>query len=361
MHQDKKNVLNHGIMRRNSSRRKARRRARIADIAAKAEVGTATVDRVLNERGGVSEGAKQKVREAMAALEGQGRPASARDVGGRTKIRLVLPANAGQSTELLAREFLRIGTASNLEVGSVFVEKMNPAALAEKLSLRSGRERESIAFQALDHPLVRDAAERVLKQEVPMVCMMSGIDGLKPQQYVGTDNRAAGRTAGFLMGRMSRGVGKIAVVWGGALYRSHEDREIGFRAAIREGFPSFEIIDLNAGRDNDGGNYAQIASLLRKENDLVGIYSVGGGNEGIVSALVKFGVDDKVVLIGHNLTPLTRKYLIDGVMDAVIHQDMRTAARMAVASLVAQHRGNTINLRRLPIEIVTKENADGRI
>ena len=361
MHQFEKNIHNHDCMRKNSSRRKARRRARIADIAAKAEVGTATVDRVLNGRGGVSERTRRKVKEAMAALDGRRRVVSSRDAGGHPKIRLVLPANAGQSTELLAREFLRIGTVSNLQVGSVFVEKMNPAALAEKLSSRSGRECEGVAFQALDHPLVRDAAERVIEQEVPLVCMMSGIDGLKPQQYVGTDNRAAGRTAGFLMGRMSRRVGKIAVVWGGALYRSHEDREIGFRAAIREGFPSFDIIDLHAGRDDDGGNYAQVASLLRKEKDLVGIYSVGGGNEGIVSAMVRFGVDGEIVLIGHNLTSLTRKYLIDGVMDAVIHQDMRTAARMAVASLVAQHQGNSINLRRLPIEIVTKENADGRI
>lgn len=348
-------------MGKNGSQRKARRRARIADIAAEAGVGTATVDRVLNGRGGVSRRTEQKVNEAKAMLDGQRRVSPNRVVGGRPRIRLVLPANAGQSTELLAREFLRIGTASNLQVGSVFVEKMNPAALAEKLSPRSGRECEGIAFQALDHPLVRDAAERVIEQEMPVVCMMSGIDGLKPQQYVGTDNRAAGRTAGFLMGRMSRRVGKIAVVWGGALYRSHEDREIGFRAAIREGFPSFEIIGLHSGRDDDGGNYAQVASLLRKEKDLVGIYSVGGGNEGVVSAMSRFGLDGEIVLIGHNLTSLTRKYLIDGAMDAVIHQDMRTAARMAVASLVAQHQGNSINLRRLPIEIVTKENADGRV
>ena len=361
MHQPRKIIDSHDFMRNLSSRRKVRRRAKIADIAAKAEVGTATVDRVLNERGGVSERTKQKVKEAMAALDGQRRAISNRDADGQPKIRLVLPANAGQSTELLAREFQRIGTVSNLRIGSVFVEKMNPAALAEKLSPRFGRECEGIAFQALDHPLVRDASERAIKQEVPLVCMMSGIDGLKPQQYVGTDNRAAGRTAGFLMGRMSRRVGKIAVVWGGALYRSHEDREIGFRAAIREGFPSFNIIDLHSGHDDDAGNYAQVASLLRKERDIVGIYSVGGGNEGIVSAMVKFGMDGEIVLIGHNLTPLTRKYLIDGVMDAVIHQDMRTAARMAVASLVAQHHGNSINLRRLPIEIVTKENAEGRV
>lgn len=361
MHQTEKIIDKHLVMRKPNLQRKARRRARIADIAAKAEVGTATVDRVLNKRGGVSERTKQKVREAMAALEGQRGFISKRDAGGCLKIRLVLPANAGQSTELLAQEFIRIGTASNLQVGITFVEKMNSAALAENLSLRSGEEFDGIAFQALDHPLVRDAAERVSSQGVPMVCMISGIDGLKPQQYVGTDNRAAGRTAGFLMGRMSRRVGKIAVVWGGALYRCHEDREIGFRAAIREGFPSFDIINLHSGRDDDDRNYEQVASLLSEEKDLVGIYSVGGGNEGIVSAMVKFGVGDEIILIGHNLTPLTRKYLIDGVMDAVIHQDMRTAARMAVASLVAQQQGNSINLRRLPIEIVTKENADGRI
>ena len=71
MHQTEKIIDKHVFMRKPNLQRKARRRARIADIAAKAEVGTATVDRVLNKRGGVSERTKQKVREAMAALEGQ--------------------------------------------------------------------------------------------------------------------------------------------------------------------------------------------------------------------------------------------------------------------------------------------------
>ena len=35
------------------------------------------------------------------------------------------------------------------------------------------------------------------------------------------------------MGRFVRGTGKLAVVWGGQLFRSHEERESGFRSVLR--------------------------------------------------------------------------------------------------------------------------------
>lgn len=338
-----------------------KRRPRISDIAAEAGVGTATVDRVLHGRGGVSRKTERRVKDAIATLSSR-RRRSARGPEARPKrIRLVLPANAGISTEFLAKEIRRIGAAKNAEVGAQFVEKMNPSALAEMLEPRRLSGYDGIAFQALDHPVVRDAAGRFNDSGVPQVCVMSGFDGLLPHQFVGTDNRAAGRTAGFLMGRMAVRAGKIAVIWGGALYRSHEDREIGFRNAIREDFPDFEILALTSGGDDDAGNFEQVSSALADNPDIVGVYSVGGGNEGVLRALAKRRVEREIVYVGHNLTTLTRRYLIDGVMDAVIHQDMRMAARMAMASLDAQLAGNAISLPRLPVEIVTKENSVGRI
>ena len=335
--------------------------ARIADIAARAKVGTATVDRVLHGRGGVSSSTIRRVNEALDTLKSKRDSKVKLYPRDRLQFHVILPANAGPSTSHLGRECLRFGHASHADVRLEFAEKMNPAALAEKLDQVLAKGRHGIAFQALDHPRVRDVVARISSRGVSMVCLMSGIDGLGPEQYMGMDNRAAGRTAGFLMGRMAEVPGKIAVVGAGDLYRCHEERETGFRGMIRSEFPQSKLMDLRSGRDDAAGNYRLIKSLLKSESGIVGIYNVGGGNLGIARALENVQLSGEMTFIGHNLTARTRKYLIDGVMDAVVHQDMTLAARMAIASLVSQSSSESINLNRLPIEIITKENLGNHV
>lgn len=337
-----------------------RRPARVADIALAAGVGTATVDRVLNGRGNVTEATAERVRKAMdalAAANASGAVATAQPAAHR--FGAVLPSQAGASTELLAAALRDAGTLAGVSLDCSFVEKMNPAALARRLDEIRRQGRSGVAFQALDHPLVHDAVARLAEERVPVVTLMSDLGG--SGAFVGMDNRAAGRTAGYLMGRFSRGGGQVAILWGGELYRSHEEREIGFRSLLRADFPGLETLDLVSGGDDAEGNYRQIRRVLDSHPDLVGIYSVGGGNSGVVRALKERGRESDVTLIGHNLTAATQAFLIEGAMDAVIHQDMSLAARSAVQALIALREERPKAVARLPIEIVTKENMLGRL
>ena len=341
---------------------KRRRPARILDIAQEAGVGTATVDRVLNGREGVSEVTAARVRHAMELLSA--RNSSGRRAAGpgfRFDFDVILPADAGRSTEYLGEAMRTIGHENRVAVTCSFVEKMNPTALAAKLTEGLKRGKSGIVFQALDHPLVRDAVAQLAAKGIPTLALMSDLHGSEVCAYVGTDNRAAGRTAGLLMGRFARTAGKVAVLWGGQLYRSHEEREIGFRSVLRSEYPQFEVLDLVAGHDDVQGNYDQIRSVLDRLSDLVGIYSVGGGNRGVVRALTERKRAEDVILIGHNLTATTQRYLLDGSMDAVIHQDMRAAARMAVSALIDHCDRRPVSVEQLPIEIIVKENMLGRL
>ena len=338
-----------------------RKTARIADIAQTAGVGTATVDRVLHGRGGVSAATTERVKAAERALTAQvknGRAGS--QVAAGRRIDVVLPADAGPSTETLGAALKDAGARNNLTISCAFVEKMNPAALATRLRASERPDCAGVAFQALDHPLVRDAVARLEARGVPAVALMSDLDGSRIINFVGMDNRAAGRTAGLLLGRLVRGPGRVAVLWGGQLYRSHEEREIGFRSLIRAEFPELEILDLVSGGDHAAKNYHRICSVLDNFPDLIGIYNVGGGNRGVVKALKENDRADAVTLIGHNLTPTTRDYLIDGSMDAIIHQDMDLAANMAIQTLLDHAAGRPAHAPRLPIEIILRENMQRR-
>jgi LacI family transcriptional regulator len=171
---------------------------------------------------------------------------------------------------------------------------------------------------------------------------------------VGIDNRAAGRTSGMLMGRFCRGPGKLAVVWGGQLYRSHEERETGFRAVLRHEHPELEIFEVVDGNDDAEINFARFSEVIERHPDLLGVYCVGGGQKGVAAALEAAGVAQSIVMIGHNFNDETKPFLLSGTIDAVIHQDMTRIANAAIDCLLAQKPlppGAGI-----PVEIVTREN-----
>ena len=65
-----------------------------------------------------------------------------------------------------------------------------------------------------------------------------------------------------------------------------------------------------------------------------------------------------LVYIGHELTPHTRRFLIDGVMDAAINQNPRAEAAETLRLLLGHHTrpGPDEPAAPVRIEIFTREN-----
>lgn len=332
------------------------RKARMAEVANLAGVGIATVDRVLNGRPNVREETRQRVLQAKAAIETGSAPA---ERARPWRLKVFLPGEAGPSTEYLAACFQEEGKRGNAIIECVFTKKMEPAVLARKLRACSGQGIDAVAFQALEDPRVRHAVEDLKALNIPCLSLLSPLESPDIIGYAGVDNRAAGRTAGLLMGRMLPHTGKVAVLTGGQLYRAHEDREMGFRAALRGDHRHLEVIGAVSGMDDIEGNRREVHAMLEAHPEVSGIYNVGGGNEGVVRALREAGATGEIMVIGHNLTPKTQGYLLEGSMDIVLHQNMRRAAQEAVAALVAHLEHRVRRPSMLGVEIITRENTQG--
>jgi len=311
-------------------------RARVADIAKAAKVSTATVDRVLNHRPGVRDATAQKVLKAAGEL----------DYLPNTELYAALAAQPMRLTFLLpdgSNRFIRmlgdtVGYSQdhlspfNVKCRTELFESFNPQQLAASL-LRLGQRCDGIAFMALEHPAVREAVSALADKGVPTITLISDLSGSKRAGYVGLDNRAAGRTAGYLVGRfIGQGArtSKVALIAGSLSYRAHEEREAGFLHVIDEMFPALQVVGLREGQDDAQKNYEQTRTLLEQHPDLAGIYNIGGASDGVARALKECGREHKVVFIGHGLTPDTRAMLIDGSMDAVITQSPQTAMMSCV-------------------------------
>jgi LacI family transcriptional regulator len=303
-------------------------RARVVDIARAAGVSTATVDRVLNKRPGVRDATVQRVLKAAGELDYLPEQALYAALAPQPlRLSVLLPAGTNRFIRMLGD---MVGYSQehwapfNVRCRVEFIESFDPHELAAALR-RHGKRSDGIAVMALEHPAVREAVTELAAQGVSVITLISDLSNSPRVAYIGLDNRAAGRTAGYLIGRfIGARSAQVALIAGSLSYRAHEEREAGFLHVIDELFPQLSVVGLREGHDDAEQNYRQTRALLDQHPELGGIYNIGGASDGVARALKEAGRDQKVVFIGHGLTPDTRALLIDGSLDAVITQSPHT-------------------------------------
>ena len=333
-------------------------RLTIADIARAAGVSTATVDRVLNERAGVHARTRQRVTSAaqrLGYLDGESAPPAAAPLD----LAFIVPG--GTNTFMGALSFHLQDAAANQAGARVHIERPEAfhaeelAATLRKLAAAA----DGVGLIAIDHPGVRNAIRDAAASGVRVITLVSDIGDVPRHGYVGLDNRAAGRLAGYLMGRFLRQAhGTVAVFAGSLLYRGHEERAIGFRRSLAEESGSLTLLETREMHDDVAQCYAEARALLLSAPDLAGIYNVGAGNRGIARALEEAGRSRDIVFIGHELTEHSRRFLLSGTMDAVIDQNPRQEAELALSSLMQAIRGGEQALRipQVRAQAIFREN-----
>jgi LacI family transcriptional regulator len=342
-----------------------RRKTNISDLAKEAGVSTATVDRVINRRGGVRQPTVHRVLNAAERL-GYHLPPEILATNRPEPMRLafVLPMGANRYLQMLAETIGRAGEEMkpfNVECQVDLVTSFNPKALADRLNSLAG-DFDGVAFMALEHPLVREAVAALHAEDMFVLTLISDLSNSARSAFVGMDNRAAGRTAGHLLGRFigapDEEHNKVAMFAGSLSYRGHEEREMGFRHILAESFPWLEVIGLREGRDDPASNFLQAQTLLQQHPDLIGIYNVGGASEGIARALAQAKRGRRVAFIGHGLTRETRTLLVDGHIDAIINVAPEMLMRSAVRIFCNLRDGRPAasGVDPIPIGIFLSEN-----
>jgi len=330
-------------------------RATIHDIAHAADVSTATVDRVLNDRDGVRSKTRDHVLAIAKRLGYFGEPSATADEG--VRMDFVLPAGTNSFMAALGRHLLEEAAARpRVRPTLHLVEGFSAEKLALKLYELRGHT-DSVGLVGLDHPQVRDAIVSLRDSGVKVATLVSDIPIAARMAYVGIDNRAAGRLAGLLLGRfLPAGVEhRIAVLVGSLAYRGHEEREMGFRSVLAEEFPHLRIARILEIGDDRELAYQLTGQLLREDSP-AGIYNIGAGNQGIARALQEAGRQRDTVYIGHDLTDATQRLLLDRTMDAVIDQNPRVEAREVVRALAAAVRGESEPSYLPRLQVIFREN-----
>ncbi len=340
-----------------------RKRPRISDIAREAGVSVATVDRVLHGRPGVKKHTIDLINTVITQLE-YGTPMSlARRPHRQLTFDVILPVGPNTYMDGLHEAAVSaFEDMSDLGVSMQVhrIDRFDPLVLTDHIRAIAPTT-SGIAVVAIEHPMVREAVNEVVESGIPVVTLVSDLSTSHRTSYVGIDNRAAGRTAGALMGRLlSGGQGKIILLAGrfGLHYRDHEEREMGFQRILTEQFPGLQIAQKIESHDDFQESYRQTMNVLEREPDIRGIYNISGGNRGVGEALEETNKAGEIIFIGHELTRYSRQYLVSGTMDAVIDQSPRLEAKRIAESLYNFHNQSEFNPRLdpIPIQIFLREN-----
>jgi len=337
-------------------------RSRIPDIARAAGVSTATVDRVLNGRLPVRPATAQRVLKAAAALQYLPDTELWRTLRPPPmELAFVLPAGTNRYLRMLGDSIAGASDALapyHVHCRVHYVDSFDPAKVAAALH-RHGRAAQGLAFMALEHPRVRAAVDELAASGVHVLTLISDLAQSKREAYVGIDSRAAGRTAATLIGRfLGPRTGSVAMIAGSLAYRGHEEREMGFLRLMQDEFPALQVVGVREGRDDADTNHRLTLALLKQHPDLVGLYNIGGGAEGVGRALKERQRDQHTVFVAHGLTPDTRALLIDGTLDAAINQQPQAVLLNAVRIFTNLRDGRSANAGVEPvrISIVLREN-----
>ena len=337
-------------------------RSRIPDIARAAGVSTATVDRVLNGRLPVRPATAQRVLKAAAALQYLPDTELWRTLRPPPmELAFLLPIGTNRYLRMLGDSIAGASDALapyHVHCRVHYVDSFDPAKVAAALH-RHGRAAQGLAFMALEHPRVRAAVDDLAASGVHVLTLISDLAQSKREAYVGIDSRAAGRTAATLIGRfLGPRTGSVAMIAGSLAYRGHEEREMGFLRLMQDEFPALQVVGVREGRDDADTNHRLTLGLLKQHPDLVGLYNIGGGAEGVGRALKERQRDQHTVFVAHGLTPDTRALLIDGTLDAAINQQPQTVLLNAVRIFTNLRDGRSANAGVEPvrISIVLREN-----
>jgi len=309
----------------------------IKEIAVQAGLSTATVDRVVNGRTGVRMLTQQRVASAIRDLEAQSQQRAL--TGRKFIIDLVMEAPLRFTNAVRSALEAELPTLEPAVFRSRFHlwEVLPTAAMVQALDRIGETGSHGVILKAPDLPEVVAAVDRLVQAGIPVVTIATDLPHSRRQAYVGIDNRAAGETAAYLIGAWLGTLrARILVSLSSNRFRGEEEREAGFRHALRKHHPNIGIVEVSEGHGMDRETVALARRALMEDRSIVGAYSIGGGNTAMLAA---FAEASRVcmVFVAHDLDADNARLLREGKIRAVLHHDLRQDMRMACRHIMQAH------------------------
>jgi LacI family transcriptional regulator len=328
----------------------------IKDIAFQAGLSTATVDRVINNRGGVRYQTQERIQAAIAELQQQHVQALPAQ---KFTLDVVMEA-PDRFTDTVRMAFESEAAAflpTIFRARFHFWEQSRSRDLVQLLMRIRQRKSHGVVLKAPARSDINMAVDGLIAADIPVVTLVTDLPDTGRTAYVGIDNRAAGETAAHVMGQALRDVsGTILVTLSSSSFHGEAERKAGFSARLRQDHPRLKIVEISEGYGKNSETEALVRKALLDHPDSLAVYSAGGANRAILSAFEASGKTCSC-FIAHDLDQDNLALLRSKSIQFVLHHDLKMDVRSIFQTVLQRQSPKRIAANRLAaIQVVTPYN-----
>ncbi len=339
---------------------------RIKDIARIANVSIGTVDRVIHNRGEVSQATREKIRKLL--LEYDYKPdIIASSLALKRLVRLVtLMPNVVNEHAFWRLPQEGINKAMDelvhydISLESVYFDQFSPDDFVEQIKRIPYEEVDGVLFAPVFQEESVDFLNRCEQAQIPVVLFNSYVEGPSVRSFVGQDAYQSGYVAAKLI---DYGIepGRDVVVINMSARRDHYphiiNRESGFRSYfVKQSNRLNQLIPIDLHGADDQKMKSKLDTIW-KQFDIAGLFVTNSRVYRVAQYLADQGARN-VRLVGYDLLPESIEYLKRDYIDFLISQKPEEQAFRGLSTLfnLVVFNREPEEKQLLPIDIITREN-----
>ncbi len=343
-------------------------RVRIKDIAAKANVSTGTVDRVIHNRGKVSPEVKARIEKVMSEL-GYKRNIIASTLAYNRTLRLAVLIS--EQDDAYWRQ-IRLGVEKAQEATMHYgirieifcFDQGTPASFEEQATRLLTSDPDGVLFVPLFLEEGKEFLEVCRSRSIPTVIINTQLEAEGQLCYIGQDSYHSGYLAARLvaLGVADCGTALLLNLDASATNAQHLlDKERGFRDYFLEvQDKDVKVVATTVDKYQDRAVVtAFLEDVLAKHDDLSAIF-VTNSRAFIVADCLPSAVLNRIMLVGFDLIEPNIAHLRANNIDFLINQNPILQGYLGVINLTNHLvlRQEVAPVQYLPLDIVVAENYD---
>lgn len=340
----------------------------VKEIARRANVSLATVDRVIHNRGGVSKKTKEKIELIIKMLNYKPNILARRLASPkRIKLATLIPG-VSEETNFWDSPHQGILMAEaeikdyGVEIEKYFFDLNDKETFISQSKLILKKQFDGVLITPF---FIQESIwfiSALQERNIPFVFIISDIPNHNSLSYIGPDLYQSGCVVAHLVGYLIKEGSKILIVTIakeiGKDYPLSKIEE-GFRNYISENQKVYNIIAVEIRQTNYTSVEASLSDILNREGKVDVIFVTSSRVFTVANYLDKKGIGKKPILIGFEFLNESVKYLQNGTIDFLVcHKPQQQAYRGI--NILFQHLVSNTNIEKvslMPIDIITKENA----
>ena len=294
----------------------------IDDVARAAGVGKGTVDRVLHSRGRVAPETRERVLACIEQLDYK--PNKAARMLAKTRAYRIAVCFHDKEAEFWKQVQDGVDKAGEEYKQMVQVIPFILPEIHIPSQLNVIRKVIDEGYDGLAIvPYYSDEVVRLLNEAVEQgiqVVTFNNREQGAHARYVGTDGVQSGRVAGRLMSMLTPVNGRYIVFSPGSLMMQMDERLEGFQQVVQQRRRDMICCGVYRFMENYDEMYRFTLDEIRKA-DVDAIYTTYSAVSVVGEAIRDSGLEKRIAVVGHDLTPSTIELIRGGYIDASIGQD----------------------------------------